>query len=321
MRRYLGSRPGVVHADAAQEQLPQLGAGPLRPIVLVQLLDEPGLLAVAEDLLALDLLGHGPAFVAIEAEDQGRRHPRLGIALGHFFELLGEQHVADPVVAQRHAAFFAADQFQGPLVALPQPVDEVHGVAHRGREQEQPHVRRQQAQGQFPDDAAFRIVEAVELVHHHGRGVVEIELAVQQAIEQDFGHDHEHGGRRVFAAIAGHQADVGGLKSPLHGAVLHLAELLFRQGDQRRGVIGLLAGVQGLEEGRLGDQRLARARRCADQHALVRREPGQEGVFLDLVGLERELVEVAAGQFVAGWGWAWGGERGTGNGQWEVGSG
>ena len=73
-------------------------------------------------------------------------------------------------------------------------MDEVHGVAHRGREQEQPHVRRQQAQGHFPDDAAFRIVEAVELVHHHGRGLLEVELAVQQAIEQDFGHDHEHGG-------------------------------------------------------------------------------------------------------------------------------
>ena len=214
--------------------------------------------------------------------------------------LLGEQHVADPVVAQRHAAFFAADQFQDPLVALPQPVDEVHGVAHRGREQEQPHVRRQQAQGQFPDDAAFRIVEAVELVHHHGRGVLEIELAVQQAIEEDFGHDHEHGGGGVFAAIARHQADVAGLESPGDGAILHLVEFLFRQGDQRRGVIGLLAGVQRLEQGRLGDERLAGAGGRTDQHALVRGEPGQEGVFLDLVRLEGKLVEIAAGQFVAG---------------------
>ena len=73
----LGQQPGMVHADAAQQQLPQLGAGPLRPIVLVQFLDQPGLLAVAEDLLALDLLGHGPAFVAIEAEDQGRASSAL----------------------------------------------------------------------------------------------------------------------------------------------------------------------------------------------------------------------------------------------------
>ena len=296
----LGQQSGVVDADAAQQQLPQLGAGPLRPIVLAQLLDEAGLLAVAEDLLALDLLGHGPALVAIEAEDQGGRHPRVGIALGHVFDLLGQQLVADPVVGQRHAAFFAADQFEGPLVAQPQPVDEVHGVAHGGREQEQPHVRRQQSQGQLPDDAAFRVVEAVELVHHHGRGALEIELAVQEAIEQDFGHDYEHGGRGVLAAIAGHQADVGGLEAPFDGALLHLAELLFGQGDQRRSVVRLLTGVQGFVEGRFGDQRLAHARRRTDQHALIGREPGEEGVFLDFIGREGELVEIAACQFVAG---------------------
>ena len=87
----LGQQPRVVNADAPQEQLPQLGAGPLRPVVLFQFLDQAGLLAVAEDLLALDLLGHGPALVAVEAKDQGRRHPRLGVAAGHFLELLGQQ--------------------------------------------------------------------------------------------------------------------------------------------------------------------------------------------------------------------------------------
>ena len=116
---------------------------------------------------------------------------------------------------------------------------------------------------------------------------------MQEAIEEDFGHDHEHGGGRVLAAIARHQADVGGLESPLDGAILHLVELLFGQGDQRRGVIGLLTGVQCFVEGRLGDQRLAHAGRGADQHALVGGEPGQEGVFLDFVGRERELVEIA----------------------------
>ena len=126
---------------------------------------------------------------------------------------------------------------------------------------QQPHVRRQQPEGHLPDDAAFRIVETVELVHHYGRSVLEIELSVQQAIEEDFGHDHEHAGRWVLAAVAGHQADVGCLESPLHGAVLHLVELLLREGDQGSRVVRLLIGVQSLEEGRLGDQRLAGARR------------------------------------------------------------
>ena len=41
-----------------------------------------------------------------------------------------------------------------------------YGVAHRGRQQQQPHVRRQQPQRQLPDDAPLGVVEAVELVHH-----------------------------------------------------------------------------------------------------------------------------------------------------------
>ena len=205
MRRYLGSSPAWCTPTPRKQQLPQLGAGPLRPIVLVQFLDQPGLLAVAEDLLALDLLGHGPAFVAIEAEDQGRRHPRVGVALGHLFELLGEQRIADPVVAQGHAAFFAADQFQNRWWLCRSQWMKSMALPTVAESKSKPHVRRQQAQGHLPDDAAFRIVEAVELVHHHGRGVLEIELAVQQAIEEDFGHDHEHGGRRGFR---------GGCRSP-----------------------------------------------------------------------------------------------------------
>ena len=93
--------------------------------------------------------------------------------------------------------------------------------------------------------------------------------------------------------------DVVRMESPPHGRRLHLVELLLRQGDQRRGVVGRRAGVQGLEQRRLGDQRLARARRRADQYALFGREPGQQGLFLDRIGRVRELVEIARGQFVA----------------------
>ena len=74
---------------------------------------------------------------------------------------------------------------------------------------------RQQAQGEFPDDAAFRIVEAVELVHHDRRDLREIEGGgVQQPIEQDFRHDHQDPRVGIDPAIAGHQADVVGAKSP-----------------------------------------------------------------------------------------------------------
>ena len=43
--------------------------------------------------------------------------------------------------------------------------------------------------------------------------------------------------------------------------------------------------MEGLEQGRLGDHRLACARRRADQHPLIRREVGQQGLQLNsLVG-------------------------------------
>ena len=296
----LGQQAGVMDPHAAQEDLPQFRPRPLAPVVTRELFDEPGLLAFAEDLLALDLLGQRPALLAVEAEDQGGGPPRLVVAGGHFFEVLAQQHVAHPMETQRHLAFLALDQFELALVAVAEPVDEFHGVAHGGREQEGADLRRQQAQREFPDHAALGIGEAVKLVHHHGADLAEVEgLAVQQAVQQDFGHDDQDAGVGVLAAIAGHQADVVGMETPAGRGRLHLAELLLRQGDQRRGVVGRGAGVQGLEQRGLGDQRLARPRGRADQHALRGRKPGQQGLFLDRVGLIGKLIEVPRGQFVA----------------------
>ena len=36
-----------------------------------------------------------------------------------------------------------------------------------------------------------------------------------------------------------------------------------------------------------------------DEHPLFRREPGQQGLFLDRIRRVRQLIEVAAGEFVA----------------------
>src|SRR5262249_39329874 len=94
-------------------------------------------------------------------------------------------------------------------------------------------------------------------------------------------------------------ADVVGAEAPAGGAVLHLTELLLGQGDQRRGVVGDLAAVQRLEQGGLGDERLAGAGRGADQDARVGGEPGEQGLLLDRVGRVGQLVEVEVGQFVA----------------------
>ena len=143
----------------------------------------------------------------------------------------------------------------------------------------------------------------MELVHHHGADPVEVELlAVQQPVGQYLGHDHQDPRVGVFAAVAGHEADVGGLEAPLDGQLLHLAELLLGQGNQRGGVVGHLAGVQRLEQRGLGDERLAHARRRADQHPLLGREPAQQGLFLKRIRVVRDLVEVGRAQVVAGGG-------------------
>ena len=107
--------------------------------------------------------------------------------------------------------------------------------------------------------APLEIVETVEFVHHHGATFEKSKASVQQSVEEDFGDHDQDRGVGVLAAVAGHEANVVGMESPSGGQRLHLAELLLRQGDQRRGVVGRGASVQGLEQRGLGDERLARA--------------------------------------------------------------
>ena len=77
--------------------------------------------------------------------------------------------------AQRRLSLFALDQFEVSLMAVAKPVDEFRRVAHGRREEQRADVRRQQAEGQLPDDAPFGIGEAVELVHDDRGDVAEVE--------------------------------------------------------------------------------------------------------------------------------------------------
>ncbi len=290
----------MVNAHAAMQQLLQLRANALRPIEPVHLVDQLRALRLGNQVAALQLLGDVPALLTVEAEDQGRSAADVGFAFGHERQLFIEQLIADPAVAQRHAALGPFDQLQLAAVRLVEPAQELAGVAHRGRQEQQSHMRGQHGQRQFPNDPALHVGEAVKLVHYHGRDVREIEGArLQQPIEQNLGHDDQHLGARVHTAIARYQADVFGLKAPAHRGGLHFGELLIRECDKRRGVIGHLAGVQGLEQRSLGDQRLAGARRRTDQHALLGSEPGQDGIFLHSIRRKRQLRQISLGKIVA----------------------
>ncbi len=99
--------------------------------------------------------------------------------------------------------------------------------------------------------------------------------------------------------VAGHQSNVGGFKPPADGRLLHLAKLLLGQCDQRRGVVGHLALVQGLEQRRFGNQRLAHARGRTHQHPLLGRKPRQQGLLLHRVRIEAELIQVTISKLVS----------------------
>ena len=134
--------------------------------MLFQLFDQQLLLPVAEQCFAFELLGDAPAFFAVKTEEQRWSFSRVIIAVGHHLKLFVEQLIRHPVVAQRHLAILASDQIQPTTVRPVEPDHEVGGVADRRGKQHQPNVLREETQRQFPDDASFRIVEAVELVHH-----------------------------------------------------------------------------------------------------------------------------------------------------------
>ena len=157
---------------------------------------------------------------------------------------------------------------------------------------------REHVERQFPDDAAFGVGEAVELVHHHRGDLREVEaFGMQQPVQENLGDDDEDARVRVDLAVAGDEADVIGLEAPAHGGGLHLGELLLGQCDQRRRVVGDGVRVQRLEQRRLGDQRLAGAGRCTDQHALFGREPREQCFFLHRVRRVGELLEILHREF------------------------
>ncbi len=116
-------------------------------------------------------------------------------------------------------------------------------------------------------------------IHPHPRPLSQGERGdislVQQAIEQNLGDDDDDAGIGIDSAVAGDQTDVVGAEAPADSGILHFAEFLFCQCDQRSGVISGRSGVQCLEKSGLSDERLARASRGAHEHALLRGEPGQ----------------------------------------------
>src|SRR5262245_20997139 len=145
----------MVDADAAMEHLLELGANPFRPVELVDLGMERSLLFTSQQRQSLELFGNAPAHVAIEGEDQGRRFWRGRLPLSQLDQVLTKQQIGNPVIRERHLALVALDQLDFTAMASIEPVDELVGIANRGREKQQTHVLGKEIERQLPHDATL----------------------------------------------------------------------------------------------------------------------------------------------------------------------
>ena len=143
-----------------------------------------------------------------------------------------------------------------------EPLAELLGVAHRGRQRDQPDRLGQRQDDLFPDTAAEAVGQVVHLVHHDvAEAAQRVRAGVEHVAQHFGGHDDD---RRV--AVAG---GVAGQQPDLVGAVAggELGELLVGQRLDRRRVEALAAAAQRPVGGELADHRLPGAGRRGDQHA------------------------------------------------------
>ena len=144
------------------------------------------------------------------------------------------------------------------------PVDHLLVVGDGGRQPHEADVVGRLDHDLLPDRAARVIVDVVDLVEDDVADVVEAVRVLVDQVAQDLGgHDH-HRRLLVNGVLAGDQADVA-----LAVLALEVAELLVAQRLQRRGVDGLHAGLERLEDGVVGNHRLAGRGRRRHQHAVV----------------------------------------------------
>ena len=133
-------------------------------------------------------------------------------------------------------------------MAAQKPIEELAGITHGRREQQETDMLWQEPQRKLPNNAALQVGKRVELVHDDGRDGAEVKgRRIQKAIEQDLRNDDQHACVGIDAPVAGHQSDVFRLEAPALCADLHLAEFLLGESDERRRIVGGLLRVQRLE--------------------------------------------------------------------------
>ena len=245
-------------------------------------------------------LGRAGFFGPLAAGGLGRP-PDLAIRMeaGAFVVEQGVEALgAAKAEGQWHRPVIAEHQPGGAMHPL-DPVGELPGVGHRGREGHQLHRRRAVDDRFLPDGAALGVVHVMALIEHHRLHVMEgvVGLAIDLRIEhvaEDLGGHHHDAGLAVEAQVAGEQAHVLGAE-----LVAEIAQLLIGEGLERRCVEHLAPMGQGPVNGVLAHQGLAGAGGGAHHHRMA----DVQGIDrLQLEGIEREGEELAQGRHGAGGG-------------------
>jgi hypothetical protein len=181
------------------------------------------------------------------------------------------------------------------------PVGELLGVGHRGRQADQVDPRVEVDDHLLPHRAPVGVLEVVDLVEDDVAQPLEGGRGAVDHVAQHLGGHHHHRRLAVDGVVAGEKPDPARSVGPDEVAVL-----LVGQGLERRRVERLASLRQRPLDGIFGHHRLARTGGGGHQHGT----PGVEGVeSLVLEGVERE----AAGHFEGTAPFVAGGERQRGH--------
>ena len=165
------------------------------------------------------------------------------------------------------------------------PRRQLVGICHRRRQAHEGHVQGRAEDDLLPDAASVGVLEVVNLVQHDIAQVRKAPGLGVDHVAQDLGRHDDDRRLAVYGVVPGQQAH-------LPGAVLaaEVPVLLIREGLYGRGVEDLRPFREGEVDGVLGDDRLARARRGADEDRLAVVEE-VEGVELESVKRIRVVRE------------------------------
>ena len=188
--------------------------------------------------------------------------------------------VADEVQVLEFDGTLVLDDRRGRAPDRLDPLPQLTGVRHRRRQADEPHVGREADDDLLPDRAPVGVLQVVHLVEDHHVQVVEGGRPRIEHVAEHLGGHHHNGRVAVDCGVTGEQSHPLGAQPGDEIAVLLVRERL-----DGRGVEGLATGVEGDVDRRIGDDRLARTRRCSDQDGAAGVELGDR---LELETVERE---------------------------------